>query len=168
MNNIKKFNEFLNESESNTFKLKDILSRVPLHLVDIYTVCKNEINISDNDIMITQLYTNIYCACLLQHSNLINGGVDIIPFVRSILVQNSNINDVKRYYKVITKPTHELGAYLLKMLTDYKSLEFADEKLKDYIVHDEILRILREYMTDAEPISKNYRKQILNAEIIIK
>ena len=54
------------------------------------------------------------------------------------------------------------------MLTDYKSLEFADEKLKDYIVHDEILRILREYMTGAEPISKNYRKQILNAEIIVK
>ena len=70
-----------------------------------------------------------------------------------------------REYKQITKPTHILPADLLKMLTDYKEIDFIDEKLQKYRIIDVMIQLLQDILTGTSRYSISFKKQLLNSKI---
>ncbi len=164
INKVKNFGQFLNENTDNQLRLKDIIS-IPQELKDIFDICKNEIDLSNSDLSILQLYSKIYFDCLMQHYNLTSGGVDIILDVRNYIIKSSNEKEVKLQYNKITKPTHILPADLLKMLTDYKEINFVDEKLQKYRIVDIMISLVKSLFTNTTHYSVSFKKKLLNSKI---
>jgi hypothetical protein len=60
---VKNFKEFVNESNDNLLRLKDIIS-IPQELNDVFDICKNERDLSNGDLSIIGLYSKIFFDCL--------------------------------------------------------------------------------------------------------
>lgn len=163
---INNFNEFLNKKNDKLLRLKDIIS-IPIELNDIFELCKNEIEISNSDLLIIDLYSKIFFDCLMQHKNLTYGKIDIISDIRNILIKSNNENDVKRQYKQITNPKHILSAVFLKMLTDYKQIDFVNEKLRKYGIINIMSNLVKDSLTNTSHYSNNFKKLLLNSKIDI-
>ena len=165
---MKKFKQFLNDKNDKTLKLKDII-QTPKELYDIFEICKNEINLSNDDINLSIIlfYSKIYFDCLMQYNNLTFGNIDIISSVRKNVVKSNNEKEVKFQYKKITKPYHVLPSDLLKMLTEYKEIKFVDEKYIDYNVTEIMINLARNLFGKSF-YSGNFTKQLLNSKITIK
>lgn len=162
-NTVKDFSGFIND-DKDIIKLKDIIS-TPKELEDIFDICKNEILLSNKDIATTQIYVKIYIDCLMQFKNLTHGHVDIISDVRSLIKKSINTNNVKTQYKQITNPNHILPATLLKMINDYKDLNFVDEKLQSFNVKDVMGTLVMNIFVDVENYSTWFKKRLLNANV---
>jgi hypothetical protein len=161
---VKNFKQFINESNDNLLRLKDIIS-IPQELNDVFDICKNEIDLSNGDLSIIGLYSKIFFDCLMQHNKLTSGRVDIISDVKNILVKSNDEREVKLQYKQITKPSHILPADLLKMLTDYKEIDFIDEKLQKYRIIDVMIQLVQDILTGTSRYSISFKKQLLNSKI---
>lgn len=162
-NAVKDFNGFIND-DKDILKLKDIIS-TPKELEDIFDICKNEISLSNKDISTIQIYVKIYIDCLMQFKNLTHGHVDVISDVRNLIKKSLDTNGVRRQYKQITNPSHILSATLLKMITDYKDLNFVDEKLQSFDVKDVMRTLVMNIFVDVENYSTWFKKRLLNANI---
>ena len=162
-NAVKDFNGFIN-GDKDILKLKDIIS-TPKELEDIFDICKNEISLSNKDISTIQIYVKIYIDCLMQFKNLTHGHVDVISDVRNLIKKSLDTNGVRRQYKQITNPSHILSATLLKMITDYKDLNFVDEKLQSFDVKDVMRTLVMNIFVDVENYSTWFKKRLLNANI---
>jgi len=157
---IKKFEQF-----SNNLKLKDIIS-TPKDLNDIFELCKNEIGLT-SDLCIIEFYCKIYFDCLMQYHNLTNGYVDIIREVRIFLVKSNDDQELKYQYKQITKPSSNLSAILLKMITDYKKINFEKIEMKKYDTISMCMFLINELFTNKSHFSKSFRLKLLNSNIVI-
>jgi hypothetical protein len=113
-------------TENMDLKLKDILV-IKNDLLDIFNICKNEIKLSNNDVLYISLYTKIMQDCLLEYYGLTNGEVKFIDKAKETLTFSKNEIEAKRQYKEITNPKNEFSAYLLKILTDYKNKDILEE-----------------------------------------
>ncbi len=164
INKVKNFKDFVNKGNDNLLILKDIIS-IPQELNDVFDICKNEIDLSNNDLLIIGLYSKIFFDCLMQHNKLTYGRVDIISDVKNILVKSNDEREVKLQYKQITKPTHILSASLLKMLTDYKEIDFIDEKLQKYRIIDVVSQLIQDILTGTSRYSISFKKILLNSKI---
>jgi len=166
---VKNFGQFTNENIDKSLKLKEILS-MPEELTDIFSICKNEIDLSNSDSNIIELYCKIFFDCLMQYKELTSGRVDLISCVRSVLVISNDEREVRMQYKQITKPTHILRVNLLKMLTDYKEISFIDEKMrKDKFSSpsDIMIRLIKNIFVVGQTRSANYERKLLNLKIKI-
>ena len=147
------------------FKVKEIISEIPPEIKDIFDLCKNEIQLSNNDVLMTGLYTKIFYDCLLSYYKLTHGQVDIIGDVRKYFTKSNNENEVKHQYKTVLKPSHIFSAELLKMITDYKKMEFVDERLSKYKASDTIYYFIEGYFTGKSIWSKTHANNLLNAKV---
>jgi hypothetical protein len=154
----------LNENNDNLLRLIDIIS-IPQELNDVFDICKNEIDLSNGDLSIIELYSKIFFDCLMQHNKLTYGRVDIISDVKNSLVKSNDEREVKLQYKQITKPTHILQADLLKMWNDYKEIDFIDEKLQEYRIIDVMIKLVQDILTGKSRYSISFKKQLLNSKI---
>ena len=102
----------------------------------------------------------------MQYNNLTYNKVDIISSIRNVLNKSSNVNDVKKQYNKITKPTHMLSAELLKMITDYKEISFVNNTLQKNNFIDIMLNLIKNLLTNNSHYSNNHKKLILNSKII--
>jgi hypothetical protein len=164
IDDIKNFEQFLNDGSDFLIKIKDIIL-IPQELNDIFDICKNEINLSNEDISITQFYSKILIDCLLQYNNLTYGEVDIISNIKNFIVKSENEREVKFQYKQLTKPSHILSAILLKMLTDYKKINFIDEKLKKFHVFNVMMNFIIDMITNKSHYSNSFKRKLLNSKI---
>lgn len=161
---VKKYIQFINESSDYLLKVKDFIS-IPKELNDIFDICKNEVDLSNGDLLIIGFYSKILFDCLMQNKNLTYGEVDIISEVRNNIVKSNDEKEVKLQYNKITKPTHILPAYLLKMLNQYKEINFIDEKLNKYFF-DIITNLIKEKLTNTSSnYSITFKKKLLNSKI---
>ena len=157
MNKIENFKEF------KQLKLETIIT-IPQELNYLFLLCKNEILISNNNLIIISLYSKILLDCLLQYNNLTYNNVNIIQCTQFITKSNSEKESLLQYKK-ITKPTHILPSLLLKMINDYKKLYFINPKLQKFKVFDILLTLIKEILTDKQHHSPTRKKQLLNAKI---
>lgn len=152
------------ENENKNIKLKDILD-FPSELSDIFDICKNEIELSDNDSLLVSLYSKIYADCLLTYHNLTNGYVDMIKTARENIKKSNNIIEAKKQYKFITNPNNEFSAILLKMINNYKKLNFEKEKMKKFNVIEMINKLVSYKLTGKTHFSNSFIKELLNSKI---
>ena len=155
---------FENININSNIKLKNILD-FPSEISDIFDICKNEIELGDNDSMIKSLYSRIYTDCLMSYHNLTNGYVDIIKVVRENIKKSNNLIEVKKQYKLITNPKNEFSASLLKMIIDYKKLSFEKEKMKKFNVIEMINKLVSYKLTGKTHFSNSFIKELLNSKI---
>lgn len=164
---IDTFNQYIiKENNREILRLRDVIS-IPQELNDIFEICKNEIELSNGDLSIIALYSKIFFDCLMQFKGLTSGRVDMISTARANLVKSEDEKEVKLQYKQITNPTHIFSAELLKMLNDYKQINFIDEKLKKYRIIDIILHLIEESLTNTSQYSNNFRKVLLASKISV-
>ena len=150
-------------------KIKDIVSTVPPEIQDIYDLCKNEIVVSNNDLMITQLYSRIYLDCLLYVKGMTHVGIDVVSDIRkSDLKKSEDLKQAEFQYKKITHSHHIIPSVLLRMLNQHIRYEFVDEKLKNSSreVFRTLQNIISSKLTGKTYLSKNYEKIMMNARII--
>lgn len=152
------------ENENKNIKLKDILD-FPSELSDIFDICKNEIELNDNDSLLVSLYSKIYADCLLTYHNLTNGYVDMIKTARENIKKSNNIIEAKKQYKFITNPNNEFSAVLLKMINNYKKLNFEKEKMKKFNVIEMINKLVSYKLTGKTYLSNSFIKELLNSKI---
>lgn len=164
---VKNFKQFVNENIDSQLRLKDIIY-IPQELNDIFEICKNEIDLSNGDLSMIGFYSKLYFDCLMLHNNLTSGRVNIISDVRSSLLRSNDEKEAKFQYKRITKPTHILPASLLKMLTDYKKIDFIDEKLQKYRIIDIMINLVKDLLTNTSHYSISFKKQLLNSKIKVE
>ena len=160
---IKKFEQFSN----NYLKLKDIISN-PKDLNDIFELCKNEIELTkDSSIII--FYCKIYFDCLMQYHNLTNGYVDIIKEIRNSISKSNNEKEVKFQYRQITRPSSKLSADLLKMVNDYKKINFEKVEMQKYDIMSISMSLINELFTNEynHSRSRSFRSKLLNSKITI-
>lgn len=112
--------------ENMDLKLKDILV-IKNDLLDVFNICKNEIKLSNNNILYIQLYTKIMSDCLLEYYGLTNGEVKFIDKVKETLLFSKDEREAKFQYRGLTNPKNEFSAYLLKMINEYKNKDIIDE-----------------------------------------
>ena len=164
---IDTFNQhIIKEGNSEILRLRDIIS-IPQELNDIFEICKNEVELSGGDLSITELYSKIFFDCLMQFKNLTSGRVDIISTVRENLIKSDDEKGVKFQYKKITQPTHIFSAELLKMLTDYKQINFIDEKLQKYNIVDIMINLIKELFKNTSRYSKSFKRELLISKISV-
>lgn len=165
MEELKKFKKFINESElfDSYLTVKEFL-KTPQELEDIFEICKNEIYLSNNDISIVELYSKIFFDCLMQYNELTLGYVDMISSVRENITKSSNEREVRFQYKKITNPKHIFSAELLKILTDYKNIEFDDDKLKKYEIINTLVGLVKASLT----LTHGFRTKLLKSKIKVK
>jgi hypothetical protein len=161
---VRNYRNVITESDETNLKLSDLLIK-PEELNSIFDICRNEIYLSNNDIEITQFYSRIYMDCLLQYNDLTFGNVNIISELKDTLTYSGNKKQVLSNFKRITHPTHNLPATLLKMLTDYKKIQFINEKYQKYSVFDILSKFVISMFTNNQPYSETFRKQLVKSYI---
>ena len=164
---IDTFNQYIiKENNREILRLRDIIS-IPQELNDIFEICKNEIELSNGDLSIIALYSKIFFDCLMQFKGLTSGRVDMISTARDNLVKSKDEKEVKLQYKQITNPTHIFSAELLKMLNDYKQINFIDEKLKKYHIIDIVSHLIEGLLTNTSQYSNSFKKELLASKISV-
>lgn len=148
--------------ESFDMKLKDINFQ-PNEIKDIFDICQNEITLID-DLLGLELYSKIYLDAVMQYNNLTNGNIDIISEIRKHIKKSASAKEAKQQYKKITNPTHIFSADLLKMLSDYKTINFVDSKLQTNSNIDHLVRVVKSVITGN---TNSYIKKLLNAKVVI-
>lgn len=148
--------------ESFDMKLKDINFQ-PNEIKDIFGICQNEITLID-DLLGLELYSKIYLDAIMQYNNLTNGNIDIISEIRKHIKKSASAKEAKQQYKKITNPTHIFSADLLKMLSDYKTINFVDPKLQTNNNIDHLVRVIKSIITSN---TNSYIKKLLNAKVVI-
>jgi hypothetical protein len=147
-------------------KIKDVLSP-PNELNDIFIICQNEINLSGNNLLHTEFYSRIYLDCLMQYYGLTYGSLDVVSNVRNSLIKSDNNKEAMLQFNSITKPTHILPSILLRVLNDYKKINFTQESLQKFNVIDILMHLTKYLITNKTHYSVSYMKKLLNAKIKI-
>lgn len=148
------------KSKSNKFRLREILN-FPSELEDVFAICKNEIDLSEGNLVHIEFYSRIYSDCLLEHHKLTYGHNNITATVRETIVKSNSTKDAKFQFKAITNPHHILPSVLLKMLNDFKPLRFVNPDLTNLRVHDAMKEMIKKALIGHTHYSKTRQNSLL-------